>query len=707
MLRSSTTANVVKTPLRPAMMRSNTTDPRMSNARKQEVSEVNGIGRVVGQGKVLDLHEIQKYGMSFANDNNNIAAIPQPLNLDIEMDLAAGMGLPGYPTSYSQVSYPYLAYTTSGAILTPPQSAEMGKQLFPNIGSNTKVQPTYPEKERFQSSWKFPAGMGLNLHTSGQSVPGSVSGGTASSSPSSVITSSFPSMHSLNASIVNVMNVNNAQLNSLASSPVVRSPVEAVSQDMSRRQSRIQAWLDSPDLQDEEDISPSWSSLPSRHEDADSTSAPPTASSSGGFSISPASIMTRTMSEIQHPSAATDEEYEEIEVMRASGKSIRPLKISKKRRLLGHDDEEKKDGLSTKDKTAIKAGLGMPFQAMASSRPGSPSNDGASPGKRVRSNNNNEDPMGANGRKGRRTKKKGSNICSCGTGDDGKAMILCDECAHWFHLACVGVDEDDIPERWLCTPCVNGSAMDQNVNTAQAAYASPSSLMLHDQLNPSPAIQQTPKRPGLTREPTFSKTATPKLDSQRQFDDAPLVAQSSGRPIAIPSTPQANTVQYTPSHSHVGSLSRAYAPVTPRIGSAGHTSAPGTQYQWDTYSPHTPGNAIAHSRRLSRQHQQLNTPLSTWSHPTQWEDLPSSVPRRSANESARTQQWEQFYNAPPPASINPIPMTPPLASHSAFAASESFLPPFEQEASVSQRFLAIHSTPSQWTDTARFANNVW
>lgn len=706
MLRSSTTTNAVKTPLRPSMMRSNTTDPRMSNtqsnySQKREVSELSGVGRVVGQGKMFDLHESQKNGMSFST-NSNIAALPQSLNLDIEMDLAAGMGLPGYPTSYSQVAYPYSAYPADQTIFTPPQSAEISKQHLPNI-RNTG-QPLYPEKERFQSGWKFPSGMGLNLHTaSGEQSIGSrqLSASTASSSPSSGIQSSFPSMHSLNASIVNVMKGNETPNGVAARSPLARSPVDAASQDMSRRQSRIQAWLDSPDLQDRDDTgASSWSSLPDRS-DTDSASAPPLTASSAGFSISPASIMSRTASEIQMSSASAVEEYEEVEVMRASGKSIRPLKVSKKRRML--DGDELEDGsngpLSSKDRDAIKAGLGMPFQA--ASRQATPTPDGTSPGKRNRVSREDESEA-SKGRRGRRTKKKGSNICSCGTGDDGEAMILCDDCTCWFHLHCVGVDEDEIPERWSCTPCLTSATA--QTNGALEAYPSPTSP-LNNQLAPSPAILQTPKRPGLTREPTFSKTATPKLDSARHFDDAPLVAASSVRPVAIPSTPQSNAASFTSGHIQNASLSRAYAPVTPRVGFSGQTSAPGTNYQWDTYSPHTPSNAIAHSRRLSRQH--LATPSSNWSHVTQWEDLPSSAPRRAADDSGRTKQWEQFYNAPPPASINPIPMTPPLASHPGFSAAESFLPPFEQEASVSQRFLAIHSTPSSWTDTSRFANNAW
>ncbi|KAK9896256.1 hypothetical protein P389DRAFT_76859 [Cystobasidium minutum MCA 4210] len=750
MMRSSTT-NAAKTPARPSMMRSITTDPRMSSsmntstsssALKREVSELNGVGRVVGQGKMFDLHgDKDNSGVMSFSTNRQVASLPQSLNLDIEMDLAAGMG--GSTHYNNQIAYPYAAFPPQGSILTPPQSAEIAKQTLPLRQNNPKGQPFYPERERFQSSWKFPSGMGLNLHAASGPSSGHLASASSSSSPSSAFQSSFPSMHSLNASITNVAKGGDIPgAGGLASSPaLVRSPAQLnsssstahglASEDMSRRQSRIQAWLDSPDLQDGDETitgsgsgASSWSSLPARH-DMDMGSAPPTASSSstsaGAFSISPASIMSRPTSEINLPSLNTPsiaEEYEEFEVIHASGKSVRPLKMSKKRRL-GIDNEDEGDSLSLKDRNAIKAGLGMPFQVSSvNSRQVTPTPDGASPGKRnkLEDSSAQSSPIkngvqDGKGRKGRKNKKKGSSKCSCGKGSDGGAMIQCDDCRSWFHLACVGVDEEEIPESWFCSPCAaaDANAAGDNISsTAAVDYPSPTSPA-QAQLGPSLVIQQTPKRPGLTREPTFSKTATPKAESARQFDDAPLLAAPI-RPLAIPSTPQSTgAAQYTPGHSHGASLSRAYAPVTPRVGFASTTqtgSASGTNYQWDTYSPHTPSSTIAHGRRLSRQH--FTTPSSNWSQlpSSQWEELPSSLPRRS-DESERTKQWEQFYNAPPPASINPIPMTPPLASHSAFAASESFLPPFDQEASVSQRFLAIHSTPSNWSDTSRFPNNAW
>ena len=48
-------------------------------------------------------------------------------------------------------------------------------------------------------------------------------------------------------------------------------------------------------------------------------------------------------------------------------------------------------------------------------------------------------------------------VCVCGaTADDGAAMVQCDGCLVWAHIACYGFDPDDettLPPVFLCTQC--------------------------------------------------------------------------------------------------------------------------------------------------------------------------------------------------------------------------------------------------------------
>ena len=32
-------------------------------------------------------------------------------------------------------------------------------------------------------------------------------------------------------------------------------------------------------------------------------------------------------------------------------------------------------------------------------------------------------------------------------------MIACDECYNWFHFGCVGINENEEPENWICNSC--------------------------------------------------------------------------------------------------------------------------------------------------------------------------------------------------------------------------------------------------------------
>jgi len=36
-------------------------------------------------------------------------------------------------------------------------------------------------------------------------------------------------------------------------------------------------------------------------------------------------------------------------------------------------------------------------------------------------------------------------------------MVVCDKCGEWFHVSCVGVDHENMPEEWFCCHCGNWS----------------------------------------------------------------------------------------------------------------------------------------------------------------------------------------------------------------------------------------------------------
>lgn len=48
---------------------------------------------------------------------------------------------------------------------------------------------------------------------------------------------------------------------------------------------------------------------------------------------------------------------------------------------------------------------------------------------------------------------EGITRCICEfDGDDG-VMIECEDCKDWFHTCCVGVDENRLPEKYICPKC--------------------------------------------------------------------------------------------------------------------------------------------------------------------------------------------------------------------------------------------------------------
>ena len=32
-------------------------------------------------------------------------------------------------------------------------------------------------------------------------------------------------------------------------------------------------------------------------------------------------------------------------------------------------------------------------------------------------------------------------------------MITCETCGRWFHFGCVGIGENNVPEKWYCVDC--------------------------------------------------------------------------------------------------------------------------------------------------------------------------------------------------------------------------------------------------------------
>ncbi|KAM0706797.1 hypothetical protein Q7P35_006127 [Cladosporium inversicolor] len=51
-------------------------------------------------------------------------------------------------------------------------------------------------------------------------------------------------------------------------------------------------------------------------------------------------------------------------------------------------------------------------------------------------------------------------FCFCRQPDDGNYMICCGSCDGWFHGACVGIDEENEPEQYLCSDCENSGNVD-------------------------------------------------------------------------------------------------------------------------------------------------------------------------------------------------------------------------------------------------------
>ena len=74
-----------------------------------------------------------------------------------------------------------------------------------------------------------------------------------------------------------------------------------------------------------------------------------------------------------------------------------------------------------------------------------------SPNKKSRSNSSEKD-----------VKEEKKVYCKCRKPSFGE-MIECDQCKEWFHYECVDIDEDNVPEDWICEECEKKSKKKKKV----------------------------------------------------------------------------------------------------------------------------------------------------------------------------------------------------------------------------------------------------
>lgn len=543
--------------------------------------------------------------------------------------------------------------------------------------------PFYPEKEQMQTSWKFPlspaakgspGGAGLGLGVS------SIAGSSSSTPLTSPISANAPK-------------------------PVV-VPQATPKTEAEIRAANIKAWLDSEDpneeSMDDDKIPPSAIESP--------TSIVPSEIMMAGVSPAPGPAIdlahalsiehikrnsAQAADAVKELSMSYDDDDDEDEApamrVRVSGKSIKPLKITKERR----DEAEEQSPLSPQ-----KFGLGSPLPSSSSrassprkaARELSPVKQGASsksataglPKREAISNSRAEAKNGSF--------KLG---CGCSPKDDRKTMVQCDGCEAWYHLHCLGLRRDSpefASDDWYCSGCAASNKKNklrqQKLTAGEESYPSPDSPAKQslDLANPpaflrKPHQEETPTTPKLGtssgREPTFSHSTTPKIEHARRFEDAHLVPPPAlGR--AMPITPQApgsgssSHAPWESGHGRAHSLSRQYAPVTPRLGgitASALTPAPTAMRKseslWANYAPTTPSTiaiaAPAHGRRLSRH---FRTPSGAAAAAFHWEELgaPSSSSSRGSGympksgglgmlthagmdeDAEKARQWGLFYS---------------------------------------------------------------
>ncbi|KAI0028080.1 hypothetical protein K488DRAFT_74048 [Vararia minispora EC-137] len=144
-------------------------------------------------------------------------------------------------------------------------------------------------------------------------------------------------------------------------------------------------------------------------------------------------------------------------------------------------------------------------------------------------------------------------ICICGSGDDGRYQVQCDDCQRWYHLQCLGIGSpDDLgPEEqsWFCYACVDdgrGRALPRHheeptfVNDDRGAYTSKrDDPLFYDGVSyarsPTPSASHppttpTPRRDPPTRAGSYAEPRTPTpshrdADSRVRVYETPTVSQ--------------------------------------------------------------------------------------------------------------------------------------------------------------------------------------
>ncbi|KAM0756197.1 hypothetical protein T439DRAFT_320893 [Meredithblackwellia eburnea MCA 4105] len=140
--------------------------------------------------------------------------------------------------------------------------------------------------------------------------------------------------------------------------------------------------------------------------------------------------------------------------------------------------------------------------------------------------------------------------CVCDRGDEGEAMVQCDDCRIWYHLECLHIPSArKLPKQWFCFRCLGepGPHPSQGQSSPKRAKLSHH----HHQ-------QQPPSTPILYREPTFvSATLSPRPKGNFYHNGAADVVLAP----SPQSSPSRRFVPRSPAPHHQAT------PVTPQLGS--------------------------------------------------------------------------------------------------------------------------------------------